>query len=366
MKNQVNKAIFMLSHGRSGTTLLTKILTAHSQIHFIEREFNEFGRFYKRQVKYNKFGPKKYEIMTRDLFRRPRMIGLRISDFPYALTDWSKINNFRDWLDLIFNYFRKRSGKPIIGVKIMKNFYEVKNAIRNINLVKIEFPDAYYLQIIRDPRDVFLSFRKIKVSPWFLSPYYFGKFWSKIVMAIRSLDGSVHYLKIHYEDLITKPRKEAERFCNFLEIDFDPAMLRFYEKVTEKKFLGQNVAKDFISDNFNKWQKELKSMEVSLISAAATSAMASFNYLPRDLDYKVNLWRKIWETIKTAVYIFINYFFFHFIWLKIDYFFGLCGLILKKYSPSFYWFLKHRFNEPDLALKSGVSRWVLNERNRLH
>ena len=40
MASQTNKIIFILGHGRSGTTLLNKVLTAHPQIHFINWEFD--------------------------------------------------------------------------------------------------------------------------------------------------------------------------------------------------------------------------------------------------------------------------------------------------------------------------------------
>src|SRR3989344_2831619 len=106
MANGSNKIIFILGHGRSGTTLLNKVLTTHPQIHFINWEFNFFGDLYKRQYYYNKYGLKKLELMTKDFFSYTKIIKTGFTDFPYWDIDWSKIDNFRDWLDLIFDYFR--------------------------------------------------------------------------------------------------------------------------------------------------------------------------------------------------------------------------------------------------------------------
>ena len=79
--------------------------------------------------------------------------------------DWSQVKDFHGWLDLIFNYYRQKTGKSIIGVKIANNLHRVKNTIANMRMIQTVLPDAYCLQIVRDPCDIFLSFRKIFCRP---------------------------------------------------------------------------------------------------------------------------------------------------------------------------------------------------------
>src|SRR3989338_5369591 len=121
MANESNKIIFILGHGRSGTTLLNKVLTAHPRIHFINWEFNFFGDLYQQNNRYDKYGPKKFRRITEKFFKYTKIIQTGFIDFPYGEINWSKINNFRNWLDLIFDFFRNKSGKPIIGVKVANN-----------------------------------------------------------------------------------------------------------------------------------------------------------------------------------------------------------------------------------------------------
>src|SRR3989344_4434804 len=100
MANESNKIIFILGHGRSGTTLLNKVLTAHPRIHFINWEFNFFGDLYQQNNRYDKYGPKKF-------FKYTKIIQTGFIDFPYGEINWSKINNFRNWI--IFVYLKNFS-----------------------------------------------------------------------------------------------------------------------------------------------------------------------------------------------------------------------------------------------------------------
>src|SRR3989338_26276 len=242
MASQTNKIIFILGHGRSGTTLLNKVLTAHPQIHFINWEFDDLVVFYQRQSYYDRYGVKKYEVMAKDFFRHP---WINLLSFPYNLIDWSQVKDFHGWLDLIFNYYRQKTGKSIIGVKIANNLHRVKNTIANMRMIQTVLPDAYCLQIVRDPCDIFLSFRKIRVLPWFLSPYYFGWFWAKAVTNIASLQQTNKYYQLKYEDLISQPEQEINKICDFLGIPFDAMMLKFYLNPEEVRLSQANLKKDF-------------------------------------------------------------------------------------------------------------------------
>src|SRR3989338_490044 len=339
MASQNDKIIFILGHGWSGTTLLNKVLTAHPQIYFINWEFNEFGVFYRRQSRYRKYGTRKYEIMTKDFFQHPK---IRQNDFNYSSIDWSNIKNFQDWFNLIFNYYRQKTNKPIIGVKVANNLQKVKNTIANINLIKMMFSDTYCFQIVRDPRDIFLSFRKIRVLPWFLSPYYFGKFWVKAITTIRSLNKSVKYYEVRYEDLISQPQREIEKICQFIEVDFSPEMLKFYQKVDQTRPNQCNLKKNFIATNFNKWKSQLSPKVAKLISTVSASEMTELGYLENNSNYQIRFWRKIWEAIKTYIFIVTNLLELGNQKKRFEYLLGLAGLKLKKYLPPLYWLLKDR------------------------
>ena len=59
---QKRKIIFVLGHGRSGTTLLNKILCSHPEICFISEEFNDLPFFFFSDRLYNKYVKKQKTI----------------------------------------------------------------------------------------------------------------------------------------------------------------------------------------------------------------------------------------------------------------------------------------------------------------
>ena len=54
-----------------------------------------------------------------------------------------------------------------------------------------------------------------------------------------------HYLEVRYEDLVTAPEGELRRICDFVELRFEPAMLRYHEGATKRLGeIGNRLARD--------------------------------------------------------------------------------------------------------------------------
>ena len=43
-----------------------------------------------------------------------------------------------------------------------------------------------------------------------------------------------HYLEVRYEDVISDTEAVLRRICEHIELDFDPAMLSYYERAEER------------------------------------------------------------------------------------------------------------------------------------
>lgn len=91
-----------------------------------------------------------------------------------------------------------------------------------------DFPDAQFLHIIRDPRDIALSLEKRKWTrplPWHKNKALFaaGLYWEWIVREGRKYGGqlSPRYMELHYEDLVQKPREILPEVGRFLQHDLD-------------------------------------------------------------------------------------------------------------------------------------------------
>lgn len=91
-----------------------------------------------------------------------------------------------------------------------------------------DFPDAQFLHIIRDPRDIALSLEKRKWArplPWDKDKALLaaGLYWEWIVRKGRKYGAllSSRYMELHYEDLVQKPREILPRVGQFLQHDLD-------------------------------------------------------------------------------------------------------------------------------------------------
>ena len=266
MQNR-KKIIFILGNGRSGTTLLNRVLSSHRDIGFINNEFNHLFWFWKKQPLYDRYGHEKYWEMANDFAKCFPSLSRKIC---LQKDVFLSVNSFKEWFAVLLDYYCP--GKFIAGIKIADFFAE------NTSMIESEFSDSYCLHIIRDPRDVFLSIKKTPIGK--ISPFYSGKSWAETVKAIRSLEmAKLNYHEVRYEDLVVSPAKELESICSFLEVDFDGNMLRFYENPGQEIMpYHQFLKRDFVSDNFNKWRKELKSEEIMLINSGCGETMRELGY----------------------------------------------------------------------------------------
>ena len=97
-----------------------------------------------------------------------------------------------------------------------------------MSLIQRLLPEAYFIHIIRDGRDVALSIKDV----WF-GPDTFekaGGWWlTRITSAREQAAFLPHYLESRYENLVLDPQTELKRVCEFIELPYDPAMLNFTE-----------------------------------------------------------------------------------------------------------------------------------------
>lgn len=285
------KLIFILGNGRSGTTLLNKVLSAHPNIHFISREFNDLPFFYFNSNLYTKQGITHYDEMANDFVKHP-MLNLSIGKIC--------AKDFREMLDAIFDSFRKKERKNIIGIKVSNYILE------NIDMLKSIFNDAYFIHIIRDPRDVYISLRKAGLGG--KSPFYFAKSWKEIVNKISALkDSTRHYYEIRYEHLIKQPEKQIKWLCDFLGIKFSKEMLHFYEHVKEElPVYHKLLKKSFIRNNFNKWKKILTKKELDLIYAGAGNKIYELGYSEKLQTIHISFLKRSYEYFQDKAYLYFK------------------------------------------------------------
>ena len=292
MPKYVNRApIFILGAQRSGTTLLRLLLNSHSRVAIPEE-----GDFFIPLMRKYRSNLKK-EVDGKDLLR---------------FIDYIQNNpQFKLWLlnaEVFFDEIKKR--KRVYLADLMSGLYEhyaktqrkdmwgdkTPSFFRMIPVLSELFPDARFIHIIRDGRDLFLSWRKIdrtksNISLVALEWIYKIK---KARMALNELD-SDRSMEIRYEDFVTDLEKKLIKICSFLSLEYEPTMLDYWQK--SDRYIGEHHSKLIFrpvsASSINKWKKELSQKELGKFETIAGSVLASNGYelsqgMPRNMLSYIN------------------------------------------------------------------------------
>jgi len=147
------------------------------------------------------------------------------------------------------------------------------------------FPGARFVYLVRDPRDMALSWKRSSNHPGGVTRAV--DIWHEdqkqaILMYSMLRDyGKIYVLR--YEDLISEPEAELSRLCGFLGIGFEKGMLEFYREpltVDNSKAIKdwENLGRPVLRDNKGKYRAGLDENEVRYVEAICAEEMAVFGY----------------------------------------------------------------------------------------
>ncbi len=274
---------FIVGAQRSGTTLLRLILNSHSEIAIPEE-----GTFwmpllenrYARGMLRGTF----LEKVVRYLENNPQL-ELWATDFQEVWSDLKKRQSItlRELMEALYGFYARKEKKSIWGDKTPSFF-------RKIEVLKSIFPEARFIHIVRDGRDVFESWRTM--DPAMNNPAAIALDWSFKVRCIQSsfarLEGGATYL-LRYEDLISRPEECVRDVCSFLGVDFQAQMLQFFQN--SHTYIGRHHSKLIFRpiepENREKWKRLLHDREKACFSILAGKWLRRFGYeVPYYLPFK--------------------------------------------------------------------------------
>jgi len=163
--------------------------------------------------------------------------------------------------------------------------------------IEAHLPEARFIHIIRDPRDVVLSLRRTSVRR---SVEETAGIWVDMVSVARaSAERVSHYREIRYEDLVLNSEAELGKICDFLELGFSDQMLEFrasgarhIEHLGDRPLpetsaivphelraqLHKNLLHPPRSDRVYSWQREMSLREREIVEGVAGKLMREIGY----------------------------------------------------------------------------------------
>lgn len=145
-------------------------------------------------------------------------------------------------------------------------------------------PDAKYIYLHRDGRDVALSFQKAVVGEKHI--FNIAQNWAKaqrLAIQMRDRLGADQFYSVSYENLTSDPETTLQGLCNFLQVEYTPAMLDFHESseasnAAASSALWGNVTKPVIKDNTKKFLKHATDEEMIIFELVAGDVLDALGY----------------------------------------------------------------------------------------
>ncbi len=270
--------LFMFGFERSGTTLLTMMVGAHPRL---SCPLSVTGAWWDFAGQVDKFGGLKTTADRRAMVDAvAEHERLQMWNVPFDTGEIASKTRPERFDDIVDGFHRAAAAaecKPAWVNMDIATLFRLEEVVRL-------FPTARFVQIVRDGRDVALSFKGYRFGG--LNALEVAGQWSVATVTadrIGSALGPDRYLRIRYEDLIALPEQTLDRLCDFAGERFEPAMLDYAGDVSrkvpdDKRDLWPVLDRPPQMDKVERWKREMKSSERYVIEEAAGDALSRFGY----------------------------------------------------------------------------------------
>ncbi len=218
--------LFIVGRGRSGTTLLARLLTQHSAIAVAPEGTFVLGLrgTYGAGGAGPALGARSVRDLLSDLLRERRMRSWHLDSAALARRFQALAEHgsyARLCREVYASYAEDTLGRPTptwLGDKNPPHalFVEPLAAL---------FPDARFVYVTRDPRDNVRSYREVDfdLGDEVALAWRWRRYNERVLAARRRMPE--RFVHVRFEALVREPERELLRVCAHLGLDFEPAML---------------------------------------------------------------------------------------------------------------------------------------------
>ena len=285
---------FLMCSERSGSNLITKMMNNHSRycgpspVHLMRVLLENRHRYGDLQISEN------WQTLladARDLFGTKT--GVWKTEWPDIAAHMN--HSLVALIQLIYEKEARANQKERLFIK-------ENHLYRYLPFIMSAFRGHKIVYLVRDPRDMALSWKRSPILRG--SVIRAANIWRQDQKeGLRLLDWLLEQNMIHlikYEQLVSDSEYELRKLCDFLEVEFEYAMLEFNKNYLTSANANstsdwQNLKKPVMKQNFNKYKKGLSIDEIEYIEAVCFEEMERFGYKREYLfrDDKEKLEKKI-------------------------------------------------------------------------
>lgn len=283
---------FILGCGRSGTSLLARMLNEHSNL-AVPYESHLFNNFYPWLKWYGDLSREKNrvrlvdDILATDVMNdwRPRL------DQEDVLHRIGR-HDFGGIVAATMSSWASAQGKKRWGEKTPGHAWFWDE-------IQSFFPNAKIIHVVRDGRDVALSFMNARFGPKTI--YSAGKYWVNYVKRIDQIKTKIdpgNFHQLYYEELLDKPISVLNEVCDFLGESFEPQMLDFHKNKarypTDNQNL-QNLKRPLQKNNKRKWSTMMSRRNLRVFEGVAYCSLKKHGYELSHRHPEISLLEKLYR-----------------------------------------------------------------------
>ena len=211
-------APFICGVTRSGTTLVRLMLDSHPEL-AIPGETHWVPKLIKAQERHKRTAEDLADLIVDH--KRWGDFHLDATELRQRFAALDPVTA-ADAIRAFYMLYAEREGKSRYGDK-------TPGYVKEMRRIQRVLPEARFVHIIRDGRDVSLSHMRMNWGPETYAES--ARLWRNRVRKARKMAPSIeHYMEIRFEDLVADTEGVLRRICDFIELDFDPVMLDYHER----------------------------------------------------------------------------------------------------------------------------------------
>ena len=268
---------FVVGCNRSGTTLVRAMLDAHPAMTVVH-ESRFIVSLAAGRSRYERPGGFDAVAFTEDLVAHPSFARLQLepADVAEALRPVPPAD-YPDAVRRVFATYAARRGKSRYADK-------TPEYVLQLPLLAALFPEARFVHVVRDGRDVAVALGAVKFSPRPVSEA--ALIWRTLAGQGRrdaAALGPDRAVELRYESLVNDPEPELRRLVAFLDLSYDDAMLRYFEQADEIistagfRELHDNIRRPPTA-GLRDWRIDMAPGDVALFEALAGDLLDELGY----------------------------------------------------------------------------------------
>lgn len=281
---------FILGNPRSGTSLLRIMLNSHSSVAappecgFLQWWHEDYGAWSMEDTR----APSRVRAFVADVLRSRKMETWEINAGMLRETiEHHEPTTYGELCECVYLTWARRSGCEPSVIVDKNNYY-----LRHTQTLEAVWPDAKYLYIVRDGRDVATSYQKLNNIDTD-SPYEpdlpseipdIAKEWTENNEIIASFLRKIpckKSLRIKYEHLVSDTNSCIREICRFLDIQYEQKMENFYKYNDEpEKTIAwkKKTLEELDESRIGKYKERLSSRSVKKFESIARPMLKRLKY----------------------------------------------------------------------------------------